>query len=98
MIGTVWPEVGCCLGLQREDHRKELFVVNRDDAVLVGVVLTERRRQRVEKNAALDEIVKENCSASNAVKFPDEKFDEPIGETVTEGGERGFQLVLVDAA
>lgn len=66
------------LRLKREDHWKKLFIMDRYNAALIGVVLPETRCQCVEKNAALDEVVEEDGALTDAVEFPHQHLDQPI--------------------
>lgn len=99
MVGTAWPEFSLwsprlwqSLSLQAENHAEKLFVVDCDDSRLIGVVLSESRGQRVQKNAALNEVIEENCALSDTVKFTNKHINQPRRKAITEGRQCSRQL------
>jgi len=80
------------LRLQAEDHAEELFIVYSDDSILVRIVLPEGGSQRVEHNAALNEVVKQYCSAAIAVKLAEHESDDVVTQPVAERCQCSCQL------
>lgn len=48
--------------------------MNRDDAIMISVILPEGRGHRVQQNAALNKVIKQNSALTYAIKFAHKHF------------------------
>ncbi|GMT31620.1 hypothetical protein PFISCL1PPCAC_22917, partial [Pristionchus fissidentatus] len=83
---------------ERKYHGQEFLIADLDDTVPVEVLVSERRGQRLQNDAKLDEVVKVDTASVRPIELVHEDSVERRRESSTESSQCVGQLSPVDVA